>query len=78
MAGPGGGRIEGRRRRSHSPTAGSTRPPDFTQQLEEIVAALNEDPSTAALSDQERLVLTKLIDALSVLLGEEVRVETEQ
>jgi hypothetical protein len=38
---------------------------------------LNEDPSTA-LSDQERLVLTKLIDALSVLLGEEVRVKTEE
>jgi hypothetical protein len=38
---------------------------------------LYEDPSTA-LSDQDRLVLSKLIDALSVLLGEEVRVETEQ
>lgn len=78
MAGAGGGRNEGRRRSSHSPTTGSTRPPDFTKELEEIIAALNVDQPSIALSVRERLVLTKLIDALAVLLGEDTRVETEE
>jgi hypothetical protein len=78
MAGAGWSRNEGRRRSSHSPTTGSTRPPDLTQQLEEIIAALNVDGASTALSVRERSVLTKLIDALAGLLGEDARIETEE
>jgi hypothetical protein len=39
---------------------------------------LNVDGASTALSVRERSVLTKLIDALAGLLGEEARIETEE
>ena len=78
MAGAGGTRGGRRRRRSHPPDTGSTRPPDLTQQVEELSAALSVDRPSTTLSVNDRLALMKLIDALSALLDEDSIVDTQK
>ena len=77
MAGAGGTRDERRRRRSHTPDTGSTRPPDLTQQVEELIAALSVDRPSTALSVEDRLVLMTLIETLAALLDEDAIVDTQ-
>ncbi len=68
----------GRRRSCDSPTTRSTRPENFTQQLSDVSANLNLKRAATALSVSERLALSQLIDALSVLLGEAALVEMQE
>ncbi len=77
MAGAGGTRDERRRRRSQPPDTGSTRPPDLTQQVEELIAALSVDRPSTALSVEDRLVLMTLIETLAALLDEDAIVDTQ-
>ncbi len=55
--------------------ARSTRPPDFAHSAEQFVVALNQGGGADWLSDQERLALQQLIQAISMLLGEELPLE---
>lgn len=65
-------------RRGDSKAAESTRPTDFTQRLEELLAALNSAGPWSSLAAEERVALTELIDVLSVLLHEEGDVEASE
>lgn len=67
-----------RRQGSHLLASGSTRPRDFTQRLEGLMADLTSDQRSNPLSADERHALAQLIDALSALLDQEFLVENRK
>ena len=55
--------------------ARSTRPAEFAHSVEQFAVALNQGGCADLLSDQERFALQQLIQAISMLLGEELPLE---